>query len=39
MLDYFNIADKDVLPIILSVVKGACRDFTACSVENCPGIK
>ena len=35
----FNVSEKFLLPILFSIVMGSCRSFTACTTENCPGLK
>ena len=35
----FNVCEKFLLPDLVSGVSGNCRDFTACDIKNCSGMK
>ena len=35
----FNASEKFVLPVLISSIRDTCRSFTACTAENCLGLK
>ena len=36
---FFKVSEKSVLPVFIISVRGTCRSFTACTTQNCPGLK